>query len=149
MRVTDSFFWYMDSSSSLVTEGPRRRKKAGLIPSSRIFLGFPLCMERHCRTYDAEFFETRFFVRSHTTHGGCYIKSPIKTAVFFSFELTFVKKPGRGDLALTCTSPTHLTTRPARSTTQHTTPHRAQPWPAAWHAPWCAQTLPTHMALLF
>ena len=37
MRVKDSIFWCTDSSSSLVTEGPRRRKKAGLIPSSRIF----------------------------------------------------------------------------------------------------------------
>ena len=37
MRVKDTIFWYTDASSSLVTEGPRRRKKAGLIPSSRIF----------------------------------------------------------------------------------------------------------------
>ena len=37
MRVTDSIFWYMDSSSSLVNQGPRRRKKAGLTPGGRIF----------------------------------------------------------------------------------------------------------------
>ena len=37
MRVTDSIFWCRDSSSSLVTQGPRRRKRAGLDPSRHIF----------------------------------------------------------------------------------------------------------------
>ena len=37
MRVTDSVFWCRDSSSSLVTQGPRRRKRAGLDPSRNIF----------------------------------------------------------------------------------------------------------------
>jgi len=37
MRVTDSFFWCRDLSSSLVTQGPRRRKRAGLDPSRHIF----------------------------------------------------------------------------------------------------------------
>ena len=37
MRVTDSIFWCRDSSSSLVTQGPRRRKRAGLDPSRNIF----------------------------------------------------------------------------------------------------------------
>ena len=42
MRVTDSVFWCRDSSSSLVTQGPRRRKRAGLDPSRHIFLEFSL-----------------------------------------------------------------------------------------------------------
>jgi len=37
MRVTDSIFWCRDSSSSLVTQGPRRRKRAGVDPSRHIF----------------------------------------------------------------------------------------------------------------
>ena len=37
MRVTDSVFWCRDSSSSLVTQGPRRRKRAGVDPSRHIF----------------------------------------------------------------------------------------------------------------
>ena len=36
------FFWVRDSSSSLVTQGPRRRKRADLDPSRHIFLEFPL-----------------------------------------------------------------------------------------------------------
>ena len=37
MRVTDSIFRCRDSSSSLVTQGPRRHKRAGVDPSRHIF----------------------------------------------------------------------------------------------------------------
>ena len=37
MRVTDSFFWCTDSSFYLVTQRPRRHKRAGVDPSRHIF----------------------------------------------------------------------------------------------------------------
>ena len=42
MRVTDSIFWYTDSSSSLVTQGPRRCQKVVQIRVDIFFLEFSL-----------------------------------------------------------------------------------------------------------